>query len=285
VVPVPPEDEVRLLSRLVGWPVETRDGEHLGRVRDFSVELGPPRPRVRRLLVRRSARTGYLVPCDDVVPATGSRRLRTRQDPDLVSVDPAHPDLDEGEVLLWRDVMDTQVVDLAGHRLARVSDVLLRRGEGGLEVVAVDLGVAGLLRRLGLGGWVSHAPGHLVDWTDLHLTSPRGHAVQLATSEAAFQALDAHGLAQLLARLSTPAAADVVRASEPAQAAAALHHSHQQTAQRLVHALASDDRSRLLAAAHADHAGTIRGVGPPAVPPRRRYRRTAGWRLHRPPAS
>jgi hypothetical protein len=281
-----------LLSHEIGRRVTAYDGSALGRVLDMTVSLGPDRPPVRRLLVRAGRSSGYLVPARDLERVADPRDgwvVRSGVDVAARRTDPRRPPLEADEVLLARDVMDTQVVDLLGHHLSRVSDVLLERpdadgdGDGHLEVVAVDLGTAGLLRRLGLGPL---AGGRVVavGWRHLHLTSTRGHAVQLTTDQAGFRGLDPHGLAELLTRLSTSRARDVIRAVDPAHAAAAIHHSHPHAGRRLVHALSSDERARLVAHAADEHARTITRLGRPTSPAdHRRYRRTAGWRLHRPP--
>ena len=278
-----------LLSHELGRRVTTYGGSALGRVVDMTVSLGPDRPPVRRLLVQAGRSSGYLVPARDV------ERVADRQSPWVVRAgvdvaalraDPRRPPLEADEVLLARDVMDTQVVDLLGHHLSRVSDVLLDHGterDGHLEVVAVDLGTAGLLRRLGLGALAGTSVVAL-GWQHLHLTSTRGHAVQLTTDQAGFRRLDPHGLAELLTRLSTPRARDVIRAVDPAHAAAAIHHSHPHAGRRLLHALSSEERARLVAHAADEHARTITRLGHPTSPAHhRRFRRTAGWRLHRPP--
>ena len=272
-----------LLSREIGRPVTTDGGDRLGRLVDMTVSLVPGRPPVRRLLVHGGRSTGYLVPHRDVERVGDHLAVRAGVDVGALGVDPRRPPLEPDEVLLARDVMDTQVVDLRGHHLSRVSDVLLEQDGGNLEVVAVDLGIAGLLRRLGLGPLAGESL-RAVEWRHLHLTSTRGHAVQLSTDEAGFRTLDPRELAELLTRLSTPRATDVIRAIDPAQAAAAIHHSHPRAGRRLVHALSSDERARLVARAADEHARTITRLGRPTSPAHhRRYRRTAGWRVHRPP--
>ena len=274
-----------LLSEEVGRRVTRGDGRPLGRLADLTVPLAPDRPRVRRLLVRTGRSTGYLLPASDVVRVADRLEVPAGADLAGLAVDPRRPPLAGDEVLLARDVMDTQVVDLGGHHLSRVSDVLLRWTDDGLEVDGVDLGVAGLLRRLGLGRLVGSSVLAL-DWSHLHLTSTRGHAVQLSADTARFRTLDAHGLAELLTRLSASRAADVIREVEPARAAAAIHHSHPRAGRRLVDALTSDEQARLVAGAADEHARTITRLGGPTSPVHhRRFRRTAGWRLHRPPGA
>ena len=59
--------------------------------------------------------------------------------------------LEQDELLLVRDVLDTQIIDVVGHRVSRVSDVVItHRADGRLEVVAVEVGSAAVFRRLGL---------------------------------------------------------------------------------------------------------------------------------------
>jgi sporulation protein YlmC with PRC-barrel domain len=275
------------LSDLRGLPVVAGTGRRVGRLADVTVRLGAERPRVHRLLVRDGRSTAYLVDAEDVVEIEADR-IVIGSDPEPVPSRPTQPPLQAAELLLARDVLDTQVVDLRGRRLSRVSEVLLgRRSSGDLEVIGVDLGVAALLRRIGRRRGL-HPPdaAALVAWPDLHLTSRRGHVTQLSADAAAFRRLDAHGLAALLARLSTPKAVDVIHATDPARSAAAIHHSHPHTGRRLVHALSPSDRRRLLASAERGHADTITELGRQGSPLRRhRFLRTAGWRLHRPPES
>lgn len=272
-----------LLSEQLGRPVRTASGRRLGRVADLTVRLGPARPQVDHLLVRSGRSTGCLVGWNDVARSTPTEVV-LRADAHLLRVHPARPPLETDELLLARDVMDTQVVDLHGQRLSRVSEVLLSPAGPTPEVVAVDLGTAALLRRIGLGRLMLRFPPVAVAWTDLHLTSRRGHLVQLSTDAASFRRLDARGLAELLARLSTRKAADVLHAVAPARAAAALRRSHPHTGRRLVRALGTDERQRLMREAAATDAATIEELGrPTSAIQRRRFLRTAGWRLRRPP--
>ena len=80
-------------------------------------------------------------------------------------------ELPEGELRLVRDVLDTQIIDVAGKRLARVSEVLLTRIDATLRVAAVEVGAAGVWRRLGVQRLAEGRSEQAVDWRDLHLTS------------------------------------------------------------------------------------------------------------------
>jgi hypothetical protein len=193
------------------------------------------------------------------------------------------PTLEDRELLLARDVLDTQIVDLAGRRLSRVSDVIMVAGsDGRLEVAAVDVGAGSLLRRMGLRRLGGRLKPVVVDWAELDLTSHRGHRVQLATATTALHRLDASDPAQLLARLSPDKAVDVIRTSHPAHAAAALHTSHPELRRRLLHALRPHELQRLVDAAPPALARLLTELRA-SPPPTRRQLRTSGWRIRRPP--
>ena len=174
-------------------------------------------------------------------------------------------------------------MDLVGRRLSRVSDVLLVPGtHGELEVAAVDVGAGSLLRRMGFRRLGDRFRPVAVDWAELHLTSRRGHLVQLATADTALHRLDASELAELLPRLSADRAVDVVRSTHPSHSAAALHASHPETRRRLLHLLTPQELQRLIDGASPTLARLLTELH--ATPtPARRYLRTSGWRIRRPP--
>ena len=91
-----------------------------------------------------------------------------------------------------------------------------------MEVAAVDVGAGSLLRRLGLRRLGDRIKPFIVDWTELHRTSHRGHTVQLATATTAYTG-STHPSCRISARLSADKAVDMVRAAHPAHGAAALH--------------------------------------------------------------
>jgi len=274
------------LSRVTGQPVVTSDGVRIGRLVDMTVLQAPEHPVVHRLAIgwgRRRIR--YLAPWS-VAKELNERQLRLtvgRAGMAQYSVDRSLP-LEDKELFLCRDVLDTQVVDLADRRLARVSDVLLARlPDDEVEIAAVDVGLGSLLRRLVPGRFRASLVPVAVDWEDLHLTSSRGHVVQLSTSTTGMHRLDAGGLAELLARLSTDKAADVIRTVGPERSAEALSVSHPILRRQLVQSLGPDEVQEVIAAATPETARHLAELRRADRPPRRRLLRTAGWRIHRPP--
>jgi sporulation protein YlmC with PRC-barrel domain len=135
------------LSRLVGSPVRDRDGDVFGKVRDLIVALGEQYPPVTGLVVRVAGGRDIFLPWTDVeeIDASGARLRTTRID---IATFRQRPN----EIRLWLDLLDKQIVDVEDRKIVRVNDIQLAPVEGRLRLVAVDVGLAGILRRLGLSG-------------------------------------------------------------------------------------------------------------------------------------
>src|ERR1019366_2491139 len=54
----------------------------------------------------------------------------------------------EQEVLLKKDVLDRQLINVDGARLVRSNDIALTRMDGWYRVIGVDIGLRGFARRL-----------------------------------------------------------------------------------------------------------------------------------------
>ncbi|MET0821935.1 MAG: PRC-barrel domain-containing protein [Aeromicrobium sp.] len=263
-----------VLSRIVGREVRAADGARLGRVTELVVDGRAGASRVDHVVVSRRGAPDLLVPWRLVRPAgERGRTLEVRGPPRAAEgiAEGSSTAASQPALHLCRDVLDSQVVDLAGGRLSRVSDVLLQTtDDGGLVAIAVDLGAGALLSRMGLR-WAGRRMGEVVvAWDDLYLASPGGHRVELSASADRLRRLDAGTVAEVVARLRTDQAADVLGAVAPDHAATVLDMSHHEVRRRLVD---------LLPSGHRAAAGPV-----PPSPATRRSRRTSGWRVLRPQA-
>ncbi len=279
--------DVLLLSRTVGWEVRAPDESVVGRLADLTVNVGGlvdvvP---VERIMVRRNQGPDLLVPWEAVrsFQHSGIQLISDGADFTITSTTEA---LKADEILLVRDVLDTQIVDIAGQRLARVADVVLtHRPDGRVELVGVEVGFGAVLRRLGLARLAARARGDAVAWNDLHLTSERGHTVQLATPRSAVHLLDARGLAMLIAHLDTESATEVLAAKGPTLAANTIRASHPSVGERILRAMAGNAAADVVAVMPASHATHWRYLlAHPPVLRGRRFLRSHVWprRRHMP---
>lgn len=277
---------VLLLSQMIHRDVLDSDGRVVGRIADLTADLGSQDTAilVDGLLVQRRGAPDLLVPWAAVASfwhrdSTGLHRafvLAYKAD-DLLEfeVRSIADGLRAAEILVKRDVLDTQVIDVVGQRLARVADVVLARVPGarvtgarvpetgvpetgvpgkGLELVGVDVGVGGVLRRLGLGTLAARAGENLIAFGDVHLASERGHVVQLGAPRSAVHHLDARGLAALVAKLDTDAATEVLAARGAGAAADAIRAAPPLVGERVLRAMSDAQAAEIIAAMPAEHA-------------------------------
>jgi len=151
------------LALVVGGDLLDPDGKKLGRVDDLIVRLGEDEyPPVTGLLATLAGRQVF-VPADAVAEIEHGRvRLRVRR------LDLQPFERRPQEVLLKKDVLDRQLINVDGARLVRSNDIELARLDGWYRVVGVDTGLRGLLRRLvprALAGSVGTSG--FLDWASL----------------------------------------------------------------------------------------------------------------------
>lgn len=273
------------LSQETGQTVLAADGSLVGHVVDLSVRLdGHTGPRfVSRIMVQRRRAPAFLLPWTVIVDL-GHSTVVLSDGFDPATHSAAHA-LADDEILLVRDVLDTQIVDVVGRRLARVADVVLvRTAYAHLELVGVEVGFGGVLRRLGLTRVATHMADDVVAWAELHLTSERGHTVQLNTPLSAVHHLDESGLAALVDRLDTESAAEVLAITDPVVAAHVVNAADPLVGERVLRAMADDDVADIVGAMPAEHAGRWRAqLGRAPAFLGRRFLRSQVWprRRHR----
>jgi len=137
-------------AAIIGMPVKNAHGGVLGRVRDLAVDPAKDTNHVAGFVLRRAGkeRAPGWVPIESLERTEfGDLRLRSGAE-----VRPVGTDHDY--LLLDRDLLDQQIIDVHGHKVVRVNDVDLSwEGENGhgplrLRIAEVEVGLRGALRRL-----------------------------------------------------------------------------------------------------------------------------------------
>src|SRR5262245_16221782 len=136
------------LSEMLGASVRDASGVVRGRVREIAVTPQEHPTRVAFLIVR-TPDGERMVPLADVKSA-GSR---VRANSDAAAWERYTPS--DGVLLLKRDLLDQQIIDVHGRKVVRVNDVEMEstpvNSHLALNVVAVDVGARGAIRRLSKG--------------------------------------------------------------------------------------------------------------------------------------
>ena len=136
------------LSEMLGAPVRDAGGVVRGRVREIAVAPQEHPTRVAYLIVRTPEGERTLSP--DAIKTAGAS-VRTTSEPS--SWERYTPS--DGVLLLKRDLLDQQIIDVHGRKVVRVNDVEMESTPINshllLNVVAVDVGARGAIRRLSKG--------------------------------------------------------------------------------------------------------------------------------------
>jgi CBS domain-containing protein len=148
------------LSQIIGRPLLDEDGERLGKVQDVIVRLGGTGyPPITGHLVDVAGREAF-VPNERVASIGPDGVVMRKAKLDLRRFE-RRPE----EVLLRRDLLDRQLINVEGARLVRANEIELALIGGTWRVVGVDTGPRGGLRRLlprPLGRRI--ATGEFLDW-------------------------------------------------------------------------------------------------------------------------
>jgi len=133
-------------SDILNKDVHDIDGNHIGGVWDISAKLGETYPKSDELVISQGIlnRSYAAVPWASVVNMENDIIVNLKKD--AVKFNNAPKDY---EFLLKRDILDQQVVDTYNHKVRRVNDIHLLRVDHDLVIAHVDIGLRGLVRRLG----------------------------------------------------------------------------------------------------------------------------------------
>ncbi|MFA6222702.1 MAG: CBS domain-containing protein [Desulfomonilaceae bacterium] len=136
------------LSDLLIRGVHQETGESLGKVSDLILDLDRSTPEVVGLIYRRKFSTlRFFLAWDNVVELGDSSIMVKKDSGAPVPVE--RKVMGQTEVLLRDFLLDKQIVDVHGAKVERVNDLYFVRSDGKLLLVQVDVGLRGLLRRIG----------------------------------------------------------------------------------------------------------------------------------------
>lgn len=242
------------MAGLVGSRVRNQADDEVGRLVDVVARLygDDQYPPVTGLVVRVGQRRAFLDASSIASIEHGGVVLRA-----------ARMDLREfarrpGEVLLARDVLDHQLVDVDGVQVIRAADLYLAPLSEQVRLVGVDVSVQSLLRRLGPKRWRHRpTPDRVIDWAAIapfaeqsadgpatvHLVRSREALHRLRPGELAdlLEDLGRPARQQMLASLKSETAADALEEMEPDQLEQLLRESEPERAAELVTAMEPDE--------------------------------------------
>ncbi len=166
---------------------------------------------------------------------------------------------------LKENILDQQIVDLNGRKLVRVNDLRLASIPSGTYVVAVDVGVEGLLRRLGVAetfksiASVMHLPipSKFILWDDVDTLDTSNLNIKLGKPLTKLQMLHPSDLADIIEELGRSNRTSVFNSLDEEQAADVLEEMDPKLQVDLIESLTIAKAADLLEKMPADEAADI----------------------------
>jgi len=219
------------VSMLMGVRVVDAAGKALGRVYEFAVDPAHDEAHVAALVLKHrtngKTQTTLLPVVEISMPKAGQSGLSAKIKPKPIKK------LND-YLLLERDLLDQQIIDVDGRKVVRVNDVMLAWQPGrapdataGLLIQCVEVGTRGALRRLLKGlnaGAVESICGHIKEraipweWVDLIDRDP-ARRVRLKIGQERLAKLHPSDIADILEDLA-PAEREALFSSLPEETAA-----------------------------------------------------------------
>jgi CBS domain-containing protein/sporulation protein YlmC with PRC-barrel domain len=245
------------LSEVLGTGVSGPSGERLGTLRDLIVEVtGDPFPRVKGLVV-----TLGRLPEPVYVPWDAVGRI----DPSGVCLATSRLDLRpferrDGEVMLGKDILDKQIVDVAGRRVVRVNDAQLAEYRNVLRLVAADVSTAGFLARV-LPRWLveRRMQRQLISWDQVEFFASEVPQVKLAIPHNKIARLHPADIARLVQDLAYPQASEVVASLNDQKAADTVEELEPTLGQAIISSLPPAEAADILDEMDPDDAADLLG--------------------------
>ena len=225
-------------SQFAGRNFFDPSGEALGKIRDFLIDvrawsaetLEPQRPRVIAISVKQGKEVKTFEFQDfEVRKYKGQlqlicRGLKEHNTSDLQNC-----------IWLKENILDKQIVDLEGRKLVRVNDIRMVMIPSGTYALAVDVGIEGLLRRLGVLNSISRfmesmgmdLPSKMILWDDIEAVDFSKSSIKLSKASSKLNTLHPSDLADIIedldkasrtyvfSTLDDEKAADVLEELEP----------------------------------------------------------------------
>ena len=253
------------LSELIGATVRDDSGAARGRVREIAVAPQDHPTRVAFFIVRTPAGERVLRP--DAIRSAGATVRATseaaRWEPYNVS---------DGVLLLKRDLLDQQIIDVHGRKVVRVNDVELDatpiNNHVTLAVLAVDVGARGAIRRLAKGvvpafslrALLERIPPRVIPWqyVDLIETDP-ARRVKLKIAYEGLSKMHPADIADIVEDLPPAEQKAVFEALDDEVAAEALEEIDPQVQVSIVESLPSDRAADIVEEMDPDAAADLLG--------------------------
>src|SRR5437870_10523031 len=242
------------LSQVLGRPILDLEGERVATLKDVIVRLGQvDHPPVAGFVARYRRRDFFLPRWR--ISQFGEEGVCLNSD--ILDLRPFLRR--DGEVLLARDVLDKQLIDVDGKRVVRVNDVQIIEAANEWHVTGADVSLSGLWRRLAPSILRTSRPVEVLDWADVGYLATDAATVQLKSSSGKLSRLHPVEIARLAEALSYHHGSEVVESLDDETAAETLEEMPSERQARILGDMDEERAADILEWMSPDEAADVLG--------------------------
>ena len=248
-------------SKILNKNVNTVPDSVFGKLNDVVLDLGGPKPVVAALEISTGRRITYIAADFMEVYHDEREHYTIKLNTDNLKITAAP----ENGFYLARNFLDKQIVDVHGQKVERVNDVRLGLIGGKWTVLAVDIGMRGLMRRLGieyplikLSGMMNKKfRNKLVSWDSVQPITSGLPSLQLSTSMNKLTTMHAADIADIVEDLDKQSQMTLMHGLDDETAAEVLEEMEEDDQVGLLNTMPDERASDLLEIMPSDEAADI----------------------------
>lgn len=246
------------LSRILNCRVLTSDGKFLGILKELIASIGE-HPELTAFIVK-TRDSGLKTYCWN-----NSSIVKNNNKYNIVCENVMETTLPEDAIYLKKHILDKQIIDIDGVKVVRVNDIRLASVSSGIYVVAVDVGLEGLFRRLGLAKPIKvvlqlfdkSLPGRFILWSNLEAYVPPFKNLKLSMTYSKLNTLHPSELADIIEDLDVNTRTAIFDALDYEKAADVLEELEADVQVSILNNLTVEKAADLLEKMPADEAADI----------------------------
>ena len=244
------------LSQILNRPIFDAEGDKIAFIRDVIVRYGTEDYPPLVGLVARYRRRNFFMSRSRI---SGLEETGAKMSTDILDLRPFMRRT--GEILLAKDVLDKQLIDVDGKRVVRVNDVQLIGVGNDWRVTGADVSLQGFLRRLMPAGFSINRPVEVLNWKDVGYlaTDTTTAAVQLKSSKDKLSRLHPVEIAQLAESLSPIHRTEIVESLDNETAAETLEEMSTENQARILEGMDEERAADILEEMSPDDAVDVLG--------------------------
>jgi len=240
--------------QLLGTPIYDKKGRNIGKIRDMTVRWDGAYPQI--VGIQHIKKMHELIPIDQI-ESCSYKEVRLKETFDMGKTVTLH----ETDIYISRWLLDKQIIDLKGSKIVRVNDItlswIMQDNLQRMVLVAVDIGVRGLFRRLGLEFLFSNAKHNLLGWQYIKPLESWNSSLQLNHEKKQLSELHPADMADLIEDMDYKRRANFINNLDDQQAIDALAEMDLEAQVEIIEQMDEQRASDLLEEMAPDEAADI----------------------------